>query len=67
MTRNLVQLEIDTLNLRATLQDLATAIDAQFGDTSEAQAKAAEMIVLAVKLADALADAQEGMPADRVA
>lgn len=59
MPRNLVELETDALNLRATLQDLATAIEALPGDTSEAQAKARASVLLAGELADGLADAQE--------
>jgi hypothetical protein len=56
---SLVELENDALNLRGLLQDLATAIEALPGDTSEAQAKAREAVLLAGKLADGLADAQE--------
>ncbi|WP_424179747.1 hypothetical protein [Yoonia sp. TsM2_T14_4] len=59
MPGNLVELETDALNLRATLQELATAIEAVQGNSSEAQVKVREAILLAGELADGLADAQE--------
>lgn len=59
MPSNLIQFEIDALNLRAELQDLALAIEAMPGDTSEAKAQVGEAILFAGKLADGLADAQE--------
>ncbi|MGO4917767.1 hypothetical protein [Pseudogemmobacter sp. W21_MBD1_M6] len=59
MTCNIITFEIDAWNLQAEMEDLAALIGALPGETSVAQAKAAETILLAGKLADALADAIE--------
>ena len=59
MPRDLIQFEIEAVNLKAEMEDLAALIAALIGETVAVQVRAAEAILLAGKLADGLADAIE--------
>lgn len=64
MTTTNLHLEADALELRALLEEAETLVGALTGDTTPALEKLAEAFALAGRLADALADRQEGTARD---
>lgn len=60
MTTSNLHLEAQALELRALIEEAETLVGFLSGDTTAAMEKLAEAFALAGRLADALADRQEG-------